>query len=77
MAAFIGESDITKTISDYGKMLKYRENDTSVDLYKKCLNVGFCELNKYVYPISNSLAYCELFQGSRFVYSSHTKLYRV
>jgi hypothetical protein len=25
MAAFIGESDITKPISDYGKMLKYRE----------------------------------------------------
>ncbi len=33
--AFIGESDITKPISDYGKMLKYRENDISVDLYCK------------------------------------------
>ncbi len=25
MVAFIGESDITKPISDYGKMLKYRD----------------------------------------------------
>ncbi len=36
MALFIGESDITKPISDYGKMLKYlgkyREIDISVDL---------------------------------------------
>ncbi len=36
MAAFIGESDITKPISDNGKMLKYRERyhetDISVDL---------------------------------------------
>ncbi len=39
MEAFIGESDITKPISDYGKMLKYLEkyleNDISVDLYSK------------------------------------------
>ncbi len=26
MVAFIGQSDITKTISDYGKMLKLSEN---------------------------------------------------
>ncbi len=38
MAAFIGESDITKPISDNGKMLKYpekyREIYISVDLYQ-------------------------------------------
>ncbi len=33
MAAFIGESDTTKPISDYGKMLKYREN-VSKSIYK-------------------------------------------
>ncbi len=32
MAAFISESDITKPISDYEKMLKYWENYFSVDL---------------------------------------------
>ncbi len=37
LKTFIGESEITKPISDYGKMLKhrgkYRESDISVDLY--------------------------------------------
>ncbi len=33
MAAFIGESDITKPIYDNGKMLKYRENQY-LNLYK-------------------------------------------
>ncbi len=36
LSVFISESDITKPISDYGKMLnyreKYREIDISVDL---------------------------------------------
>ncbi len=42
MAAFIGEFDITKPISDYGKMLKYQEkfweNDISVDL--NCIQIS-------------------------------------
>ncbi len=41
MAAFICKSDITKPISDYGKMLKYWENDISVNLIMSDVN-EFC-----------------------------------
>ncbi len=59
MAAFNGESDITKPISNYGKCLKYREknreNYISVDLYAILFNqISWTEIINLFEPINFS-----------------------
>ncbi len=49
MVAFIGESDITKPISDNGKMLKYQEN------ISKCIYRSTANQYDYIYYNINVL----------------------